>query len=63
MSRYVSSEQVRIVAERSPVASVEKLEMLRGFGFTCTHEYHAGFWLVHYKFPELRLVAGHAVKR
>lgn len=61
MSRYVSTDS-KIVVERSLTASVEKLEMLRGFGFNCKHEYHAGFWLIHYKFPKLVLVAGRVVK-
>ncbi len=36
----------------------QKLEMLRGFGFGCEVERHAKHWLIHYKFPKLRLVAG-----
>lgn len=61
MGRY-TGEQVRIVAERSLVASVEKLEMLRSYGFNCTHEFHAGFWLVHYQLPRLRLVGGYEMR-
>lgn len=60
MASYMSTDS-KIVAERSLTASVEKLEILRGFGFDCKHEYHAGFWLVHYKWPRLKLVGGYAV--
>lgn len=60
---YVT-EASKIVVEKSLTASVEKLEMLRGFGFDCKHEFHCGFWLVHYKFPKLKLVeSGHVVLR
>lgn len=63
MSRYVDSA-VRIVAERHFAQASEKLEMLKGFGFSCSVERHCGFWLIYYRFPELRLVAdGHAVRR
>jgi hypothetical protein len=59
---YMSSSS-KVVAERSLTTSVEKLEMLRSYGFDCKHEYHAGFWLIHYQFPKLKLVAGHAVAK
>lgn len=58
---YVT-EASKIVVERKLLDSIEKLEMLRSYGFDCKHEYHCGFWLIHYKFPALKLVSGHAVK-
>jgi len=62
MADYMSTDS-KIVVERGLTASVEKLEMLRSFGFDCKHEYHAGFWLIHYKFPKLKLVSGHALAK
>lgn len=53
----------KIVADRKLADSLEHLDMLRGFGFSCEVERHAGFWLIHYKFPKLRLVGGNVVNK
>lgn len=54
---YLPTDSKIVVCRR--IGDMEKkLEMLRGFGFTCDVERHCGFWLIHYKFPKLRLVGG-----
>lgn len=59
---YIGS-RARIEAGRSITDMADKLEMLRGFGFDCKLERHCGFWLLHYEFPRLKLVAGHAMPK
>lgn len=61
MSLDYIGTRARIEAGRNINDLVEKLEMLRGFGFSCKLERHCGFWLLHYEFPRLKLVAGHAL--
>lgn len=51
----------KIVVERYWKGASEKLDMLRGFGFSCEVERHCGFWLIHWKFPKLKLVNGRVV--
>lgn len=59
---YVGS-QSRIVVRRNLLDSLAVMDMLRSYGFSCWHERHCGFWLVHYEFPRLKLVAGNAVRQ
>lgn len=57
LSEYSSTDS-KIVVERKLEDMQVKLDMLRGFGFSCEVERHAKHWLIHYRFPKLRLVAG-----
>lgn len=54
---YVANDS-KIVACRRMTDMQNKLDMLRGFGFSCEVERHAKHWLIHYRFPRLRLVGG-----
>ena len=49
----------RVEARRRLADALEVKEMLISFGFVANVERHAGFWLIHWKFPKLRLVDGH----
>ncbi|MCY1418695.1 hypothetical protein D3C87_725590 [compost metagenome] len=60
---YVAREKEHVEAGRSIADMTARLEMLRSFGFTCKMERHCGFWLIHWKFPALKLVSGHALKK
>lgn len=57
---YTANDSKIVVCRRLGDMQV-KLDMLRGFGFSCEVERHAKHWLIHYKFPQLRLVGGRAV--
>ena len=52
----------KIVACRRIGDMEAKLEMLRSYGFSCEVERHAKHWLIHWKFPKLRLVSGYLSK-
>jgi hypothetical protein len=62
MADYMATDS-KIVVCKQLADSVEKLEMLRSYGFSCKYERHCGFWLIHYKFPKLKLVSGNAIAK
>lgn len=57
---YAANDSKIVVCRRLADMQV-KLDMLRGFGFDCEVERHAKHWLIHYRFPRLRLVGGRVV--
>lgn len=61
LSSYGADTSKIAVARRWKDAE-SKLEMLRSYGFDCEVERHCGFWLIHWRFPKLRLVGGQTVR-
>lgn len=51
----------RLEVRRGIAEALEVKEMLVGFGFVVEMERHCGFWLVHWKWPKLKLVGGREI--
>lgn len=61
LPNYMSNKE-GVVVNRKLKEHFESLEMLRSYGYNCESERHCGFWLIHWTFPRLKLIGGHALR-